>query len=151
MALSVTVLLIACVNLANLQLVRATGRAREYAIRLALGASRRQLMRLLLTESLLLSFAGGALGLLVAKWGNLYFAAFFGTPLPLDSRVLMFALLASTVTGVASGLIPAWLGSRADVNSAPQAKRARLDRRPLPAPAPAHPDRGRAGPGRSPC
>lgn len=118
MALSVTVLLIAYVNLANLQLVRATGRSREYAIRLALGASRGQLMRQLLTESLLLSLAGGACGLLVAKWGNLYFAAFFDVPLPLDPRVLGYALLASTLTGVAAGLIPAWLGSRADVNSA---------------------------------
>ena len=118
MALSATVLLIACVNLANLQLVRATGRSREYAIRLALGASRRQLMRLLLTESLLLALAGGVLGLLVAKWGNVYFALFFDYPLPLNPRVLTYAFLAATVTGVASGLIPAWLGSRADVNTA---------------------------------
>jgi putative ABC transport system permease protein len=118
MALSVSVLLIACVNLANLQLVRASSRSREYAIRLALGASRRQLMRLLLTESLLLAGAGGIFGLLVAKWGNSYFAAFFGTPLPLNPRVLAYALLAATATGVASGLLPAWLGSRADVNAA---------------------------------
>ncbi len=118
MGLSASVLLIGCVNLANLQLVRATGRSREYAIRLALGASRGQLMRLLLTESLLLSLAGGALGLLVAKWGNLYFSNYFNSPMPLDVRVLTFALVTSLVTGMVFGAIPTWLGSRADVNAA---------------------------------
>lgn len=118
MALSVTVLLIACVNLANLQLVRATGRAREHAIRLALGASRSQLLRLLLAESLLLALGGGLLGLLVAQWGNSYFSTYFDVPMPLDFRVFAYALLASAATGVASGLVPAWLGSRTDVNTA---------------------------------
>lgn len=118
MALSATVLLIACVNLANLQLVRATGRAREYAIRLALGASRTQLVRQMLAESLLLALAGGALGLLVAHWGNSYFAAFLDVPLPLNGRVLTYALLASALTGLASGLIPAWLGSRSNLQTA---------------------------------
>lgn len=118
MALSATVLLIACVNLANLQLVRATGRSRESAIRLALGASRMQLMRLLLTESLLLAFAGGTLGLFVAHWGNAYFSLFLEVPLPLDGPVLTYALLAAGVTAALSGLVPAWLGSRADVNAA---------------------------------
>ena len=118
MALSLTVLLIGCINLANLQLVRTTSRSRESAIRLALGASRGQLMRLLLTESLTLSLAGGALGLLVAKWSNSYFATFFNSPMPLDLRVLAFALIVSVFTGVVFGAIPAWVGSRADINAA---------------------------------
>jgi predicted permease len=118
MALSLSVLLIACVNLINLQLVRSTGRSREYAIRLALGASRGQLMRLLLNESLLLSLAGGAFGLLVAKWGNSYFAGYFDAPMPLDLRAVAFAFAVTVLAGVVSGAIPAWLGSRADINAA---------------------------------
>jgi predicted permease len=118
MALSLTVLLIGCMNLANLQLVRTTSRSREYAIRLALGASRGQLMRLLLTESLMLSLAGGALGLVVAKWRNSYFGTFFNSPMPLDLRVLAFALIVSAFTGAVFGAIPAWVGSRADINAA---------------------------------
>jgi len=118
MALSLSILLIACVNLINLQLVRSTGRSREYAIRLALGASRGQLMRLLLNESLLLSLAGGAFGLLVAKWGNSYFAGYFDAPMPLDLRAVAFAFAVTVLAGVVSGAIPAWLGSRADINAA---------------------------------
>ena len=118
MALSLSVLLIACVNLINLQLVRSTGRSREYAIRLALGASRGQLMRLLLNESLLLSLAGGAFGLLVAKWGNSYFAGYFDAPMPLDLRAVAFVFAVTVLAGVVSGAIPAWLGSRADINAA---------------------------------
>jgi predicted permease len=118
MGLSFAVLLIACVNLANLQLIRTTARMREFAVRLALGASRGQLMRGLLTESLLLSLTGGALGLLVAKWGNAYFAAFFDFDMPLNFRVLAFAFAVSAFTGVAFGVIPAWLASRSDVNTA---------------------------------
>jgi len=118
MALSLSVLLIACVNLTNLQFVRSTGRSREYAIRLALGASRGQLVRLLLNESLLLSLTGGAFGLLVAKWGNSYCAAYFDAPMPLDFRVLAFALAVSVLSGIVSGVIPAWFGSRADINAA---------------------------------
>ena len=102
MALSLSVLLITCVNLANLQLVRSTGRSREYGIRLALGASRGQLMRLLLNESLLLSLAGGAIGLLVAKWGNDHYAAYFDAPMPLDLRVLAFTFAVSVLTGDSS-------------------------------------------------
>jgi predicted permease len=118
MDLALVVLLIACVNLANLQLVRTTGRAREFAIRLALGASRFQLTRMLLAESLLLSVSGGALGLLVAKWGNSYLAAFFEFEMPLDFRVLGFALVASALTGIIFGTLPAWLAARSDVNAA---------------------------------
>ncbi len=118
MALAGTVLLIGCVNLANLQLVRTTARTREHAIRLALGASRRQLMQLVITESLLVSLAGGVLSLFVAKAGNAWFAAFFNSPMPLDARVLAFALGVSVLTGLAFGAVPAWLGSRADLNTA---------------------------------
>jgi putative ABC transport system permease protein len=117
MDLTLAVLLIACVNLANLQLVRTTGRAREFAIRLALGAPRGQLIRMLLNESLLLSLAGGALGLLIAKWGNSYLAAFFTLDMPLDFRVVGFTFAVSAVTGAIFGSIPAWLASRADVNT----------------------------------
>jgi len=118
MALSLSVLLIACVNLTNLQFVRSTGRSREYAIRLALGASRGQLIRQLLNESLLLSLSGGAFGLLVAKWGNAYYAAYFDAPMPLDLCVLAFAFAVSVLVGVVSGVIPAWFGSRADISAA---------------------------------
>jgi predicted permease len=118
MALSLSLLLIACVNLINLQLVRATGRSREYGIRLALGASRGQLMRLLLNESLLLYLAGGAFGLLIATWGNSYFAGFFDAPMPLNLRAVAFAFALTVLAGVVSGAIPAWLGSRADINAA---------------------------------
>ena len=58
------------------------------------------------------------MGLLVAKWGNSYFATFFNSPMPLDLRVLAFALIVSTFTGVAFGAIPAWLGSRPDIDAA---------------------------------
>ena len=118
MDLALVVLLIACVNLANLQIVRTTGRLREYAIRLALGASKYQLIRLLLTESLLLSLAGGALGLLIARWGNSYLAAYFNLDMPLDYRVLAFALAASAATGATFGTLPAWFASHANMNAA---------------------------------
>jgi len=118
MDLALVVLLIACVNLANLQLVRTTGRAREFAIRLALGSPRRRLIGMLLAESLILSIAGGALGLLVAKWGNSYVAAFFDLKMPLDARVLLFAFGASAATGAVFGTLPAWMASRAYVSSA---------------------------------
>ncbi len=77
LALSGLVLLIACVNLANLQLVRTTRRSQEIGIRIALGCSRGQLIRMLLLESLILSVAGGALAILVALWGNSFVAHFF--------------------------------------------------------------------------
>ncbi|HEY4245251.1 MAG TPA: ABC transporter permease [Lacunisphaera sp.] len=117
-ALALTVLLIAGANLASLQLARTTGRSQELAVRLALGATRGRLIRLLLTESLLLSLAGGTLGLIVAKWSNAYFATFLDSTLPIDFRVLGFTFVIATLTGVAFGALPAWLGSRADVNAA---------------------------------
>ncbi len=116
------VLLIACANIANLLLARATKRRREIAIRLALGAKRSRLIRQLLSESLLLSFLGGAAGLLVAYWS---FAALKGIRLPLpipvdseltvDPRVLIFTLGLSVLTGLLFGLVPALQGSKADV------------------------------------
>ena len=117
MALSGIVLLIACVNLANLQLVRTTRRAQEIGIRLALGCSKAQLMGMLLSESLILSAVGGALGLLVAWWSNAYVARYFSIDMPLDLRVIGFTFGASLMTGALFGTVPAWLASRADVNA----------------------------------
>ena len=118
MGLTSAVLLIACANLANLQLVRATGRTREFGIRMALGAPRGELMRMLLTECLMLSFAGGALGLIIAKWANSYLAAFLERDMPLDPRVLGFTFCIAALTGAVFGTFPAWLASRADANAA---------------------------------
>ena len=125
MGLMLFVLGIACVNLANLQLARTVGRMREYAIRIALGASRGQLIRQLLAESVLLSLAGGALGLLVSIWGNrllgsrLSIASGGTSPdLPLDYRVLGFTLAASVATGLLFGIMPGWIASRAEVGAA---------------------------------
>jgi putative ABC transport system permease protein len=116
------VLMIACANLANLQLARAVSRTHEFAIRAALGASRGRLLRPLLAESLLLSLAGGAAGLLVALWSNDWLSSrmsangFAVFTFPMDWRVLGFALGVSLLTGLVFGLMPAWLMSRVRVN-----------------------------------
>jgi predicted permease len=118
------VLLIACVNLANLELARFAASARDFAIRAALGASRPRLMRQLLVEAAVLSLAGGALGLLFALWatdalsGRLTIADDLGLALSPDYRVLGFALLVSLATGVVFGTLPAWVASRTDLNTA---------------------------------
>ncbi len=107
------VLLIACVNVANLQLARSTTRAREFAIRSALGASQSRVIRQLLTESILLGLAGGAFGLWLAAWATQAALRTIPETLPraqdvgLDGRVLIFTLLASIVAGVIFGLAPA--------------------------------------------
>ena len=118
LALSGMVLLIACANLANLQLVRTMRRSHEIGVRIALGCPRSRLVWMLLLESLLVSVGGGALGLLVAKWSNAYVASFFDLTMSLDWRVIGFTFLASLVTGAVFGTVPAWIASRTDVNAA---------------------------------
>ena len=116
------VLLIACVNVANLQFARAMGRWREVAVRTALGAGRQRLLRQLLTESMVLAAAGGALGLLLAKWGLHFIRA--GVPAELERYMpglkdlglnrsgLEFTLIATLLSGILAGLLPAWRSSR---------------------------------------
>jgi predicted permease len=124
MALAGFVLLIACANLANLQFARTGTRSREFAIRGALGGPRGRLLRQLLTESLLLAFIGGVLGVLFAQWSNELLRRQFVVDgemvlrLPLNLKVFAFALVASNLSGLAFGLMPAWLASRTDVNDA---------------------------------
>ncbi|HKW47567.1 MAG TPA: ABC transporter permease, partial [Gemmatimonadaceae bacterium] len=118
------VLLIACANVANLQLARAASRRRELSVRTALGAGRPRLVRQLLTESLVLSIAGGALGITLAKWGVITLAAELASSVPLqgditlDARVLFFALAVTLGAGLLFGGAPAWQYSRADVRDA---------------------------------
>lgn len=122
MAVVGLVLLICCTNVANLTLARATARQREIAIRLAMGASRGRLVRLLLTESLLLSLLGGAAGALLAWWTTGALAA-FQPPLPVplsfdlspDARVLVFGLAVTTIAGFVFGLLPALRATRPDL------------------------------------
>lgn len=117
------VLLIACANVANLMLARATGRTKEMAIRTALGARRGQILRQLLTESLMLSLAGAALGLLLARAAINSLVALAGSHLPplaeirMDPRVLAFTVCAAILTGLLFGLAPALQAARGDVNS----------------------------------
>jgi predicted permease len=124
MGITGLVLLIACANVANLQLARGAARTREVAVRLAMGASRMQLIRQLLTESCLLAIAGGALGLVGAHWTLRGILA--GLPPSrglgflsdtLDGRVLLFSFSLSVATGVVFGLFPALQSSKADLVS----------------------------------
>jgi predicted permease len=112
------VLLIACVNVGNLQLARSTGRAHEFAIRCALGADRWRVARQLLTESVALGLAGGAIGACVAAWGTQAVIRLLPETLPraedvgLDGRVLVFTFAISILAGVVFGLVPALKMSR---------------------------------------
>jgi predicted permease len=123
MAIVGLILLIACANVANLMLARAAGRRKEIGIRLALGANRARLVRQLLTESMLLSIAGGGLGLLLAFWVTDLMEGFIpvleynvvSNFFALDSRALVFTLIVSLGTGLVFGLAPAWHSSNPEL------------------------------------
>ncbi|HZV88555.1 MAG TPA: ABC transporter permease [Candidatus Binatus sp.] len=118
------VLLIACANFASLLMMRALAERQELVIRAALGAGRGRLIRKTLTESALLSVFGGAAGLLFAKWGTSMLLALRPENLArlngihIDTRVLLFVLVVSLLTGIAFGMAPAWIAARADVAEA---------------------------------
>ncbi|MGH9762942.1 MAG: ABC transporter permease, partial [Blastocatellia bacterium] len=117
------VLLIACANVANLLVARAASREREIAIRIALGASRARLVRQVLAESLLLSFAGGAIGVILAGWGTSLLVKLNEKGIPraseikLDVRVVLFTAALSVLAGVLFGLVPALGLRRTDISS----------------------------------
>lgn len=118
------VLLIACANIANLQLARAASRIKEVAVRSALGASRGRLLRQLLTESILLSIVGGLVGITITLWSVSALRAIMPEGIPLanqmsvDGRVLLFAFAISVITGALFGLLPGLQASRVDVSTA---------------------------------
>ncbi len=122
MAVAGGVLLIACLNVANLLVARGAARHREIALRLALGAGRRRIVGLLLLESLLVATGGAVLGLLIASWGSSVLVAFYTTPdNPLaidpspDGRVLAFTTAVAALTAIVAGLVPALRATRVDL------------------------------------
>src|SRR3984957_2497198 len=118
------VLLIACVNVANLALAKTFSRQKEIAIRTALGATSVRILRQILTETVLLALSGGALGLAFAHFAVRFIVAFLADKLPhsievgLDSKVLIFTAVISVITGIVAGVLPAWRLTRRDVNQA---------------------------------
>ena len=116
------VLLIACVNVANLLLARSTSRTREFAVRTAIGAGAGRIIRQLLTESLLIALAGGGLGVLLCAWGLQAVLKILPEALPrveevrLDGRVLLFTLATSLLAGILFGLVPALKSVRPDLH-----------------------------------
>jgi len=118
------VLLIACANFASLLMMRAVAERQELVIRAALGAGRGRLIRKTLTESVLLSLLGGAAGLLFAQWGTSMLLALRPEKLArlsgihMDTRVMLFVLVVSVLTGIAFGMAPVWIAARADVAEA---------------------------------
>ena len=122
------VLLIACANVANLLISRASARRKEIAIRMAIGAGRARLIRQLLTESLLLSSMGAVLGVLFAEWASRMLVRFLDTSnstvvldLSIDLRVLAFTMGVAVATGILFGLAPAWQSTHVDPHSAMKA------------------------------
>ena len=118
------VLIIACANIASLQMARAAARSKEMAMRQALGASRLRLMRQLITECVLLSFTGAALGLLFARWGDTLLLKYLSgvhrqvvLDFALDARVLIFTAGIATITGLLFGVAPAFRGTSASLTS----------------------------------
>src|SRR5580658_28150 len=117
-------LLIVCVNVANLLLVRVTARARELAVRTAMGASRRHLIRQMLGESMLLALAGGGLGILLAMWSMELLRVLLPAEVPrvgdirIDGGVITFALAVSAAAGLLFGILPAWRACGMNVNEA---------------------------------
>ena len=125
MAIVALVLLIACANIASLMLARAAARGREIAMRRALGASRSRLIRQLLTECVLLSLAGGILGILFARWGTVLLVHFLSTAqqqvfldLSLNARMLAFTAAIAIFTGLLFGVLPAFRSTRVSLSAA---------------------------------